>query len=67
MTTLGKLDFNEKPYIVIWETTQACDLACVYCPACAQPQRNPFTQGMAGVNVALVLNTASLPRISGRS
>jgi radical SAM protein len=37
-----KLDFNEKPYIVIWETTQACDLACVHCRACAQPQRNPF-------------------------
>ncbi|HYN14974.1 MAG TPA: TIGR04053 family radical SAM/SPASM domain-containing protein [Terriglobales bacterium] len=37
-----KLDFNQKPYIVIWETTQACDLACVHCRACAQPQRNPF-------------------------
>jgi radical SAM protein len=39
---LRKLDFNEKPYIVIWETTQACDLACVHCRACAQPQRSPF-------------------------
>ena len=37
-----KLDFNEKPYIVIWETTQTCDLACVHCRASAQPQRNPF-------------------------
>ncbi len=37
-----KLDFNERPYIVIWETTQACDLACVHCRACAQPLRNPF-------------------------
>ncbi len=42
MATPRKLDFNEKPYIVIWETTQACDLACVHCRACAQPQRNPF-------------------------
>jgi radical SAM protein len=42
MATPPKLDFNEKPYIVIWETTQACDLACVHCRACAQPQRNPF-------------------------
>jgi len=41
MATPRKLDFNEKPYIVIWETTQACDLACVHCRACAQPQRNP--------------------------
>ena len=42
MATPPKLDFSEKPYIVIWETTQACDLACVHCRACAQPQRNPF-------------------------
>jgi len=42
MATPRKLDFNEKPYIVIWETTQACDLACVHCRACAQPQRNPL-------------------------
>jgi radical SAM protein len=42
MQASGKLDFNDKPYIVIWETTQACDLACVHCRACAQPARNPF-------------------------
>ena len=42
MATPRKLDFSEKPYIVIWETTQACDLSCVHCRACAQPQRNPF-------------------------
>ncbi len=42
MAAAGKLDFNERPYIVIWETTQACDLACVHCRACAQPARNPF-------------------------
>lgn len=33
-------DFNDRPFIVIWETTQACDLACVHCRACAQPLRN---------------------------
>ena len=42
MRPTGKLDFNERPYIVIWETTQACDLACVHCRACAQPARNPL-------------------------
>ena len=42
MLPTAKLDFNERPYIVIWETTQACDLACVHCRACAQPGRNPF-------------------------
>jgi radical SAM protein len=36
------IDFNERPYIVIWEVTQACDLACVHCRASAQPKRNPF-------------------------
>lgn len=36
------IDFNERPYIVIWEVTQACDLACVHCRASAQPERNPF-------------------------
>ncbi len=35
-----RLDFDERPFIVIWETTQACDLACVHCRACAQPLRN---------------------------
>jgi AdoMet-dependent heme synthase len=35
-------DFSDRPYIVIWEVTQACDLACVHCRACAQPARNPL-------------------------
>ena len=34
------IDFDEKPFIAIWETTQACDLACVHCRACAQPARS---------------------------
>lgn len=33
-------DFDQRPFIVIWETTQACDLACVHCRACAQPVRS---------------------------
>jgi radical SAM protein len=36
------IDFNERPYIVIWEVTQACDLVCVHCRASAQPSRNPL-------------------------
>jgi radical SAM protein len=36
------VDFNERPYIAIWEVTQACDLACVHCRACAQPMRHPL-------------------------
>lgn len=33
-------NFDERPFVAIWETTQACDLACVHCRACAQPSRN---------------------------
>jgi radical SAM protein len=36
------VDFNQSPFIVIWEATQACDLACVHCRASAQPHRSPF-------------------------
>jgi radical SAM protein len=35
-----QIDFDQRPFIVIWETTQACDLACVHCRACAQPVRS---------------------------
>jgi len=38
----SEIDFNERPYIAIWEVTQACDLACVHCRACAQPKRHPL-------------------------
>lgn len=34
-------DLQRSPFIVIWETTQACDLACVHCRATAQPNALP--------------------------
>jgi AdoMet-dependent heme synthase len=37
-----EINFDERPYIAIWETTQACDLACLHCRACAQPKRHPL-------------------------
>ncbi|MFB3922068.1 MAG: TIGR04053 family radical SAM/SPASM domain-containing protein [Terriglobia bacterium] len=37
-----KVNFSERPFIVIWEMTQACDLACVHCRACAKPLRHPL-------------------------
>lgn len=36
------VDFNERPFLAIWEVTQACDLACVHCRAAAQPLRHPM-------------------------
>ncbi len=34
-------DFALAPFLVIWETTQACALACMHCRASAQPLRHP--------------------------
>jgi AdoMet-dependent heme synthase len=34
------MKFEEKPFIAIWETTQACDLACKHCRAEARPCRD---------------------------
>ena len=35
------MNFEQAPMLVIWEVTQACDLACVHCRASAQPERHP--------------------------
>jgi radical SAM protein len=34
------MDFNQRPFTVIWETTRSCDLACLHCRAEANPQRS---------------------------
>lgn len=33
--------FAASPFVVIWEVTRACDLACVHCRASAVPEREP--------------------------
>ena len=38
---LRDVDFDRGPFIVIWEMTQACDLACLHCRASAVPHRDP--------------------------
>jgi AdoMet-dependent heme synthase len=38
---MAALDFDKAPFLVIWETTQACDLACRHCRAEAVPDRHP--------------------------
>jgi AdoMet-dependent heme synthase len=35
-------DFNVSPFVVIWENTRACDLACRHCRAAAQPRRSQY-------------------------
>ncbi len=37
----GNIDFNVNPFIVIWETTRACDLKCIHCRAEAQSAPHP--------------------------
>lgn len=37
-----RIDLNKNPLIVIWEVTQACDLACYHCRASAQSKRHPL-------------------------
>lgn len=35
-------DLNQRPFMIIWKTTQACDLACRHCRAQAQPEHDPL-------------------------
>ncbi|MGA2806974.1 MAG: TIGR04053 family radical SAM/SPASM domain-containing protein [Terracidiphilus sp.] len=37
----GGLNFDEAPFLAIWEVTQSCDLACMHCRAAAQPIAHP--------------------------
>lgn len=38
---LREVDFERAPFLVIWETTRACDLACRHCRAEAVRDRHP--------------------------
>ncbi len=35
------LDYGRAPFLVIWEVTRACDLACIHCRASAMARRDP--------------------------
>ncbi|MBM4437356.1 MAG: TIGR04053 family radical SAM/SPASM domain-containing protein [Actinobacteria bacterium] len=35
------VDYNQSPFVVAWEVTRACALACQHCRAEAQPRRHP--------------------------
>lgn len=37
----GGIDYDEIPFLAIWEVTQSCDLACKHCRAAAQPIPHP--------------------------
>lgn len=40
-------DFDKNPFLVIWEVTRACALACQHCRAEAQPRPHPEQLGTA--------------------
>ncbi|ELZ80578.1 coenzyme PQQ synthesis protein [Haloferax larsenii JCM 13917] len=35
------IDTSRRPFVLVWEVTQACDLACDHCRADATPARHP--------------------------
>src|SRR5688500_7826320 len=37
---VSDVKYDDRPFIAIWEITQACDLVCEHCRACAQPLRD---------------------------
>ncbi len=37
----SEIDLNERPFLVFWEVTRACALACKHCRAVAQPRPHP--------------------------
>ncbi len=41
MRSQPAFNYDERPFLVIWETTHACDLACVHCRADAEPTPKP--------------------------
>ena len=64
-------DFSERPFIVIWEITRACELACRHCRAAAIQRRHPaelggpdvqnFLDQVAELNPALFVLTGGDP------
>jgi AdoMet-dependent heme synthase len=55
------VDFAVSPFVVFYELTQACDLVCAHCRACAQPARNP-AELSPRIASALLDDLARFPR-----
>lgn len=57
-------DFNQDPFIVIWELTRACQLKCVHCRAEAQLTRDPreltFEEGKTLIDQIYEMNNPML-------
>ncbi len=57
---LSGTSFHTSPLVVFYELTQACDLVCAHCRACAQPKRNPAELSPAAA-LALLDDLARFP------
>ena len=56
-------DIDQRPFLVLFETTRACDLACIHCRAEAQPVCDPDELSTAEVTAVLDdLASAGPPR-----
>ena len=49
----SRIDFDERPFIVIWESTRACQLACKHCRAHAAPRRDPHELDTAAARAVM--------------
>lgn len=62
-------DFADAPFLVIWEITQSCDLACLHCRASAQPEPDPdeltTAEGMRVINEVSAMGTRILVLTGG--
>ncbi|KOX94419.1 radical SAM protein [Haloarcula rubripromontorii] len=65
----GNLDLDQQPLVLIWEVTQACELACKHCRADAQPRRHPdelsTAEGKALLDQAREFGEGQLVVLSG--
>jgi radical SAM protein with 4Fe4S-binding SPASM domain len=63
------VDTSERPVVLVWEVTQACELACKHCRADAQPGRHPeelsTTEGKALLEEAATFGDDQLVVLSG--
>lgn len=65
----GHLETSMRPFVLIWELTQACGLACDHCRADAKPDRHPdeltTAEGKALLEDAAEFATGQLVVLSG--
>ncbi|MBP7274594.1 MAG: TIGR04053 family radical SAM/SPASM domain-containing protein [Kiritimatiellae bacterium] len=65
------VDFNRAPFLVIWEVTRACTLACKHCRAAAEDVRHPdeltteegfrLLEDVAGMGTPIIVFTGGDP------